>query len=397
MIAARSYWYKNHSQGLRALCQVSGTERIIAREQLAHLDRYARGLSVAEQHMQSLADAGLLLPDPDQQSKLPRIGIVTTVRNPVAEFDQFLRFHIQHYGCLCYVFMDDPDEALTLPMDLQPSVQIIREQERDDGISIYREFAPLFKREPMARQTWNMDRALRLAAEDNLDWLFHIDADELLLLPDGLNTLATVPDQIGSVVIVNDEAAVTKNSYGSYFLESHVFKTNPILLPLAAAEAALNMLAGQWFFTAYTNGKSGVRIGPGARPIGPHRFHGPTGRDRHVQLPGARVLHYVNCGFAHFLRKYRLRRNMTDRYMNGAERIPFHLAARDAYLQSGEAGLKAFYAQHVQLTQEEAENLQEHGYAERWQVGALVAAYCKRQPQQASDRSLLPEFSLEDA
>eukprot|EP01052_Picozoa_sp_SAG31_P008036 SAG31_NODE_396_length_16264_cov_17.206496_6_plen_229_part_00 len=111
-------------------------------------------------------------------------------------------------------------------------------------------------------------------------------------------------------------------------------------------------------FVAYTNGKSAVRLAAGVVPAGPHRFTSlpparilqsvavtersdeaeccetgaagePQHRHRHQRFPV--LLHFVNCGFEEWCRKYRSLGSFGDTFC-GATKVPFdfHLKSRDA-------------------------------------------------------------------
>jgi hypothetical protein len=291
-----------------------------------------------------------------------------TVKNPPAEFQNFLAIHAKTLASKIYVFLDDPTESLFVPKDLSQIVTLVRDKEVDEDNPVYKKNAPFFDREVMARQLWNVERALKLATRDGLDWLFHLDEDEILMLPQGPKTLATVPDKVGSVVVLNDEVAVNSSVYNNYFQEAISFKRNPLLLPLRQTQKAKSALSRRWYFTAYINGKSGVRVGQGAHPAGVHRFSGPTTSKGKALLPGARVLHFANCGFANFNRKYHLRKNMSDKYFERRKRISFHLAARDALVSGGEKCLEAFFQKNVYCSSVDLQVLQALEMLEDWDM-----------------------------
>jgi hypothetical protein len=370
MIAAQHFWFQTKDRDLLAICRRTGAKKKVPRDRLAKLDLMARGL-LGSSDTEQLVKDGLVSENKPLLSDPPRIGLVVTVRNPPSEFQEFLKIHGNSFCSRIYVFLDDPEEALELPEGLEHVVKVVRQQEKDEENEVYQKNAPFFGQEVMARQLWNAERALKYAAEDELDWLFHLDEDEILVLPSGASTLATVPDEVGVVVVLNDEVAVTRKEYDCYFSQEKQFKRNPLLLSRSEHNSVKKDLARNWIFTAYVNGKSGVRVGKEAHPICVHRFEGPKDAKKKALLPGARVLHFANCGYSNFLRKYQLRKSMSDKYFEKRKRISFHLAARDALLQGGDAGLEEFFNTHVYFADTDLAQLRQTGIVEEWNIDQL--------------------------
>ena len=118
-----------------------------------------------------------------------RAGLVTTLRGAGSVLDSFLRYHLALGFARLYLFFDDPAD---------PAIEIARR--RDDGrVTIlmagseleaewrqcvqYAHYAPHVGREVMARQCLNVEVAVQYALADQLDWLLHIDADEIFHCP----------------------------------------------------------------------------------------------------------------------------------------------------------------------------------------------------------------------
>ena len=84
----------------------------------------------------------------------------------------------------------------------------------------------------------------------------------------------------------------------------------------------------------YINGKSAVRVGVGTVPDGSHRFSSTSAgrrlQSRSFSQSGPCILHFINCGFGEWRRKYRSLGNFADKWM-GTTQIPFgfHLESRD--------------------------------------------------------------------
>lgn len=197
----------------------------------------------------------------------------------------------------------------------------------------------------IARQVLALETAAASSLAAGVQWLIHIDADEALWLcndqPDqtGAATrfFASVPEQIDQLVFLNHEAAPESDAVDDWFTEVTLFKKNPAC-------------GGQTPFVAYSNGKSAVRLADGVVPSGSHRFTSldcaprlltrwVTPCDEEAALAVGEecirvaqnntmppcLLHYVNCGFEEWRRKYQ---------KMGAPEIPstfteFHTQSRD--------------------------------------------------------------------
>jgi hypothetical protein len=140
-----------------------------------------------------------------------------------------------------------------------------------------------------------------------MDWILHIDVDELFHLPRGTladHFAALAADGVDLVTYHNHEALPEAMEIDDCFRDVTLFKRNPADCGavLDGPEGELWRRRGQ-FFLAYVNGKSAARLRDGVLPLGPHLFQFPR-EVRSVAHPEARVLHYFCCGFSRYWRKY---------------------------------------------------------------------------------------------
>lgn len=128
----------------------------------------------------------------------------------------------------------------------------------------------------MERQQRTVLAALARAQAAGIDWLFHIDDDELLHFSVPFSEMmASLPDDITCLTLQNVEAVPSSFTSSCIFEERSTFCTMDEL------------------FTSYRNGKSAGRV-PLSDWQGPHRF---TGEQYVVQTALARVLHYESATF----------------------------------------------------------------------------------------------------
>lgn len=110
-----------------------------------------------------------------EPARRPRWGLVATVKAPVHEVLRFAAHHLEQGAAELHLFLDAPDPEVTAALSGEPRIRVTT---CDTGY-----WARCGKHRPGAhqlRQAWNASRAMRAAA-GRLDWLGHVDVDELLL------------------------------------------------------------------------------------------------------------------------------------------------------------------------------------------------------------------------
>lgn len=134
--------------------------------------------------------------------------------------------------------------------------------------------------ELFVKQSLNMEMAIVMAREANLDWILHLDTDELIH-PAGTREyslrklLSDVPQNVDMVVFPNYESSVERDDIKDPFSEVSMFKKNYDHLPKDTyfgnyKESTRN---NPNYFLTYGNGKSAARIQHHLRPNGAHRWH----------------------------------------------------------------------------------------------------------------------------
>jgi Glycosyl transferase family 2 len=301
-----------------------------------------------------------------------RLHIVTTVREPGPALDSFIRYHLAVGAEHIFVFFDDPDDRARSGAQSSTAVTAVRctatlrqEQERRFP-QLFADMAPFFQSEVMARQIVNAQSALQMAWERGAHWLLHIDVDELFY-SDGpiARHFANLPPAVGRVTYLNYEAVPERADIDDYFREVTLFKRNRVLCAPAAIAQWQRLRRGESYFSAYDNGKAAVRVSPGASVLGVHSFKaGPEYPESRASSNPA-ILHFPNCGFENFWRKYQQRGRFSDNYFERTPRIAFHLRARDVVMAGDREAARAFYLNRCCATPEECQRLIESGLAVR--------------------------------
>ncbi|KAJ8435582.1 hypothetical protein Cgig2_021736 [Carnegiea gigantea] len=168
--------------------------------------------------------------------------------------------------------------------------------------------------ELFVKQTLNMEMAIVMARNDGVDWVLHLDTDELVH-PAGTReyslreVLLNVPSDVDMVVFPNYESSVERDDIQDPFSEVSLFKKNYDHLPkdtydLMYKEATRNNVN---YFLTYGNGKAIARVVDNLRPNGAHRWYNYAKAPKYgnlsvfkitIKLGEAAVLHYTYAKFS---------------------------------------------------------------------------------------------------
>ena len=231
-----------------------------------------------------------------------RICVVATVREPVTIIESFIRYHLAIGVERLFLFFDDPhDEAIGVARGYSqvtaiPSDAALRDRQR--GLRIYPSVA-LFAHEVMARQILNVETAIELALQMELDWIIHIDGDELFFGAAPVSQFFDcVPHAIGQISFRNFEGVPETWDVSNYFHEVTLFKRHDHLLPSNSLTDYRLFRSRENYLLGYGNGKSAARVVAGLLLSGVHCFSTTNVHPQRVDCSGSPViLHYINCGF----------------------------------------------------------------------------------------------------
>jgi hypothetical protein len=310
--------------------------------------------------------------------KPAKAAIVTTLRDAGAMLDSFIRWHLETGFVRLYLFFDDPNDPDLQRLKDHPGITAIAHdaalRQRWTALPDYSAMQPHLDSEVMARQVLNAGIALELARRDGMDWLLHIDSDELFYSPlDPVSRHFAGLEGFDVISYANFEAVPEVDDIADPFRAVDLFKVAPSLNPgphTPEGEALLRatpQLPAGFHFHFYDNGKSALRVGAqGARPEGVHRFVTARGAAGQAPAPAAYVLHYACCGFEAFWGKYRRLGGFPDHWFDAqdirATIGPLHLDARDIVASGDREAALAFYRQRIAIKDRaRAEALIGHG------------------------------------
>jgi hypothetical protein len=160
-----------------------------------------------------------------------KFAIVTTTRSPRRRIKSFVEYHRAIGFDRMYLYFDDPSDrdidlvsGMSNVVIMRCNAELRREWERSP---LFAATAPWLATEVMARQILNAWHAMRRAREDGIDWIFHLDDDELFYLAGAsLDELfdEVEADAAETVRFLNLEAVVEGPSVQDPFREATFFK-----------------------------------------------------------------------------------------------------------------------------------------------------------------------------
>lgn len=236
-----------------------------------------------------------------------RVAIVMLSRHP-ADLKTWLLYHLRHVK-VDHIFIsaeDSPDVKIMMeemPEDVQSKVTLWSHEQPKPPHSA--SLISLVDTRPsddytalQARQVTAMKRAKQLSEEMNIDWLIHIDDDELLYAPQHRtigDLLASVSEDFQQAYIPNVEAVYSSSKVENCFAETNKVNLNGHT------------------FQGYVNGKAAIRVSDKeAYPAGPHQWRDSSSRappkslhmDKEPFGSPFLVVHYESCPFSRWEDKY---------------------------------------------------------------------------------------------
>lgn len=228
-------------------------------------------------------------------------AIVTLSRHP-PDLNTWIRYHL-HYAGVEHIFIKSEDSPETaelirqLPTEDQAKVTLWESGASLLGVSSSDSRPQDDYTTLQARQTAVMARAKQACEEMHIDWLIHIDDDELLYTPQHRkigDLLAAVPTAFLQAYLPNVEAVYKSAEVQSCFMQTDKVNVN------------------RYKFQSYANGKSAVRVGAKeVRPAGPHLWRDGLNQDLpsvHMDQepfgPPIIVVHYESCPFSRWQDKF---------------------------------------------------------------------------------------------
>ena len=225
-----------------------------------------------------------------KEEERPKLGVVVMTKRPL-DLEHWLWYHRSVVGVSrFYVQCEDSPELAALllrpPWNAFVDATFVAKTERDYFVQMDRQAVHVACTVPRARAA-------------GVEWLLHVDDDELLHCPSGAGALwralKDAPKHVSDVHVKNVEALAPTAACSRPFLECTRF------------------VASTSKFASYTNGKSFGRVAaPGLRAHGPHHFRGDVlggangvpSATLNVAASVAVVLHYESVSYDRWTTKF---------------------------------------------------------------------------------------------
>jgi hypothetical protein len=298
-------------------------------------------------------------------------AIVTTLVNDPEVIDFYVSYHLSIGFDRIYLFNDAPGERSLDKFKSDEKVVVI---ERNDALlklwkkmPSYTQVVNYLDKEVMARQIVNMEVAVQFAAFEKIEWILHIDLDELFYLP-GVN-ISTYFDELSQLKV---DAASINNYEGipdvldakNYFTATTLFKKNPNeFSQVQAGYYKANYIKN--FYNGYGNGKMVGRVDVITRGAihdfslvpGSNKIRYPYTGTTHTPI----ILHYLTCSLTTFWNKFRRLGLFEDLYFGQSEIPQLYLKARDVVAKDDFESAKDFFKKNVMMSESKKEQLLELG------------------------------------
>lgn len=320
--------------------------------------------------------------NPQIHSKKLQLAIATTIADAEDSIEQFIEYHLKIGFSRIYIFIDDNNEATENLIKSHPNVVYYM---RDEQLlarwqphmqSIGREKCSLLSKEAMIRQELNFYIAHEDAQKEHIDWLLHIDIDELFFpnendLQQHFSELQI--QGVGGITYLNYESISTQMDSPSIYLSSKYFKINFfrykhwIFNKEQLHFIKSNPWLGEKFFKFYQNGKSCIRIYKGKVYFADVHSIWGEGHRRFATSRDPVVLHFPCARYSDFIKKYTRLGSFPDNWLGHKRAGDYideaHLNSRDALLLRDEQGLCDFYRDNFTLNKNEIDKLIENKMA----------------------------------
>ena len=250
-------------------------------------------------------------------SNSSNVGIVSMMKQP-KDIKTWLKKHrelgIKHF----YIRLEETPD---LEEFLESQDDVTLKVGNSNGVNEYGEI--------QTRQNKWVNQSVELAKLDgnNVQWLIHIDCDELL--KGNLNKVQELPENVRTFWIQNIEAKFDKIPTK----EDNCFQASKFAKCGSKDSGCVS----------YANGKSGGRVASDVSCFGPHRMKSKLEKDESVKLDGLEVEHYESCDFDIYKQKFK-NLSVQDKENN----IPFsyYNESIDAALENDDNKLKSIYRKY---------------------------------------------------
>jgi len=254
------------------------------------------------------------LSPPSQNSK---IAIVSMMKDP-KNLDSWLQHHREMGIQRFYIRLEDTPELETV---LRNQKDVHLEVGKSTGYNEYNDI--------QVRQRKWMNDSIKWGKKDGIDWVIHIDSDELL--KGDLNEIRALPPSIRTFWMQNQEAKYSK-------------------IPRAAdncfvASKMVDCADEPDKCVSYGNGKGGGRVADDVSEYGPHRFKSTSQIGNTEVKVKMVVFHYESCDFNIYKKKYKHLANQDEKTSKDIP-FPYYKESIQAAKKPGDEALEEVFIKY---------------------------------------------------
>lgn len=239
------------------------------------------------------------------------ISTVSTVRAPRTDLEMFVNYYLNQGVDRMFLFFDDPlDESFDYFRAGRRLTCVRCDADHWRGAADISSFD--------RRQAYNARLGLQWARRDAIEWIIHIDHDELIFAKKQSlkDFLSKIDPDVDAVVFRPLEATSKVKCKGHYFEEIHWFKTQTSIIPHAqgiARRLGCRRSFQYGYFRAHDIGKTATRARSSATSLEVHVPTAPPQEKFNIVRAGRAFLaHYDCCTFKDWKQKWKLRLDRPD-------------------------------------------------------------------------------------
>jgi len=220
-----------------------------------------------------------------------KVAIVSMVRHPKS-FDQWLTYHKSIGINKFYIRLEDTPELVDV-LRKDPSITLETGQSTEIAKTQDKTYDSVYE-----RQRDLIKKAIEMSKKDDIDWLIHIDCDELIECQKKIpNEIVTIQDAIFDEI--KNDANVFNIIMENY--EAQYDKINTTSDSCFEYKTLVKCADGGC--VSYANGKSIGKLSKWLQEHGPHRF-AHFGYGTEITAKNIRLLHFESCDFDQYMQKY---------------------------------------------------------------------------------------------
>ena len=236
------------------------------------------------------------------------ICTVSTVRELQINLKMFVDYHLNCGVDRMFLFFDDPADESIEHFQYNDRLACIPCDAAHWAASRLPDRSSIEE-----RQIHNASLALELARREGIDWIIHIDSDELVFTPEQHLKLHLqhAGENVDAVTFPTLEALPKLKYNGHFFEEIHWFKNAKSIIPHAEGIARVMGCRRPFeygYFRGHTIGKTATRVGSSVASIGIHLPIACDGGELRIKNSSeAFVLHFDCCTFDDWKLKWKRR------------------------------------------------------------------------------------------